>query len=284
MPARWNDGSSRAPRLCPAHALWALIGLPRGGPEWSLDEKFQRVAEAGFEAVECWPDPSTARDIQAGLNRNGLRLGYGFRADNLPAFREGVSRARDMGADYMNAHVESPYMPLDVMVDLCQGVVDLSRTENFPIFVETHRGTLTENLYRVWEVIDRVPDIRFTADLSHYALASEGTAMTALKLAPVLERVSSFHARVSNGQQIQIDIGNGENEWARQFVDLWAVAMRAWRKSAGPGDILPFVSELGPPTYGLVDRDGVELSDRWEQSLVLRRLGEEAWRLSGQNE
>lgn len=277
MPARLNDGSGRPPRLRPTHAMWALIGLPRGGAEWSLDEKFRRVAEAGFEAVECWPDETNAREIRETLDRHGLGLGYGFRSDNIAAFREAVGKARDLGADYINGHAESPYMTSEQMTGLCRDIVLLSEDEGFPIFIETHRGTLTESLFRVWELIERVPDIRFTADLSHYALASEWTAMTEEKLEPVLQRVGSIHARVSNGQQIQVDVGDGGTQWARTFVDLWATAMRHWKQTARPGDVMPFVSELGPPTYGIVDADGNEVSDRWEQSLVLRQLGEEAW-------
>jgi sugar phosphate isomerase/epimerase len=277
MPGRLNDGSQDAPRLRPTHALWALIGLPRGGTEWTMDEKFRRVKEAGFEAVECWPDAETAGEIRKTLDKHGLRLGYGARGGDIATIRAKVCHAKDMDADYVNCHMESPYMTDDQIETLARDILKLSDDENIPIFIETHRGTATENLFRVWELIRRVPEIRFTADISHFAVGSETTAMTDEYLAPVLERVSSFHARVSNGQQIQVDVGQGDTEPARQFAGFWTTAMRHWKKDARPGDILPFVSELGPPTYGIVDAEGNETSDRWEQSLVLRRLGEQAW-------
>ena len=46
---------------------------------------------------------------------------------------------------------------------------------------------------------------------------------------------------------------------------------------AGQGDVLPFASELGPPRYAITTPDGLEFSDRWEQSLVMKRLAEQAW-------
>ncbi|MBI3923502.1 MAG: sugar phosphate isomerase/epimerase, partial [Armatimonadetes bacterium] len=53
--------------------------------------------------------------------------------------------------------------------------------------------------------------------------------------------------------------------------------LRHWLKEAGPGDVFPFTSELGPPRYAITLPDGSEFSDRWEQSLVIKRLAEQAW-------
>ena len=52
--------------------------------------------------------------------------------------------------------------------------------------------------------------------------------------------------------------------------------MRHWLAGAGPGDVFPFTSELGPPRYAITLPDGKEFSDRWEQSLVMKRLAEQA--------
>jgi hypothetical protein len=53
--------------------------------------------------------------------------------------------------------------------------------------------------------------------------------------------------------------------------------MTRWLEKAHAGDVLPFCSELGPPPYAITDPTGREISDRWEQSLVIKRLAEEAW-------
>lgn len=54
-------------------------------------------------------------------------------------------------------------------------------------------------------------------------------------------------------------------------------------KEAQQGHVLPFVTELGPPDYAITNpnylsSNQVEISDRWEQALVLKRLGEESWK------
>jgi hypothetical protein len=56
--------------------------------------------------------------------------------------------------------------------------------------------------------------------------------------------------------------------------------MGEWLRAARPGDLLPFVPELGPPSSGYAityaDRRGVrhELSDRWAEMLRLKRIAE----------
>ena len=44
-----------------------------------------------------------------------------------------------------------------------------------------------------------------------------------------------------------------------------------------PGDILPVGRELGSVPYSIHDLEGRELSDRWEQALVMKKLTELAF-------
>jgi hypothetical protein len=97
---------------------------------------------------------------------------------------------------------------------------------------------------------------------------------------PVLERTSHAHGRISNGEQVQVDVGDGSRQTPQFFVQIWAAMMRCWLKEAGPGDVFPFASELGPPRYAITLPDGREFSDRWEQSLVMKKLAEQAWAIA----
>jgi hypothetical protein len=148
-------------------------------------------------------------------------------------------------------------------------------------FVETHRNNYTENLPQTIALIERVPDIRFTADLSHFIVVGEfygwKEERAVDRIMPVLERTAHMHGRISNGEQVQVDVGDGSGATAQFFVTLWSTAMKHWMKDAGPGDIFPFTSELGPPRYAITTPDGKEFSDRWEQSLIIKKLAEQAW-------
>ncbi|MBV9470021.1 MAG: TIM barrel protein [Abitibacteriaceae bacterium] len=279
---RYNDGSSNPPRLRVGHSLWSLIKLPMNAEtEWTLDEKFSRVKEAGFEAVECWLDDSNEQEVKAALDRHGLRLVLGHRPFKLEDTRATVERAVRLGADFIFAQPANAYAPLETVVDIIRDGLSLAHDRGIPMFVEVHRNNFTENIPQTIELIEKVPDIRFTGDLSHFVVVGEFYGWpdegAANRMMPILERTSHLHGRISNGEAVQVDVGDGSGQTAQFFVELWSIAMRHWLQGAGPGDVFPFTSELGPPRYAITLPDGSEFSDRWEQSLVMKRLAEQAW-------
>lgn len=278
---RYNDGSRNAPRLRVSHSLWSLQKLPLGGTEWTLVEKFQRVKDAGFEAVECWLSPENEREVKDALDAAGLRLALGHHPFKLEDSRRTLEQAKRLGADYVFAQPASAFTPEGEAAALVRDILAAAADAGVPLFVECHRNTVTETLPQTFRLIDAVPEVRFTADLSHYFVVGEfygweGERLPE-RLAPILERTSAVHGRISNGEAVQVDVGDGTGHTPQASVDLWARAMAAWLGEAGPGDVFPFASELGPPAYAITLPDGREFSDRWEQSLVMKRLAEQAW-------
>ena len=43
-----------------------------------------------------------------------------------------------------------------------------------------------------------------------------------------------------------------------------------WKKKAGNDETFTFLCELGPPEYAMTGPDGYELSDRWQESLLMK--------------
>ena len=142
---------------------------------------------------------------------------------------------------------------------------------------------MLQDIYRTQRLIERFPDLRFNGDFSHYYCGHEltyrGLATTRAYFTPILARTAFLHGRISDGEAMQIDVGDGQaNPHAVNFKWLWKTAMTFWLKQSQPGDILPFAPELGPPGSGYSltcqgpDDVRVEISDRWAQTLVLRDL------------
>lgn len=282
---RLNDGSGTPPRLRLSHSLWGLSALPLGEEEWSLAEKCRRVKEAGFEAIECWLTPEKEKEVCEALGKEGLRLALGHHPYNLEDTRRVLDQVHRLGADYVFGQIGDAFMSDQEAVALTRDCRKLAADEGVVFFVETHRNTITETLPQTLRLIEALPEITFTADLSHYFVVGEfyGWAGEKLpeRLGPILERTSSLHGRISNGEQIQVDVGDGSGDLAQCYVQLWARAMECWVKDARPGDIFPFTPELGPPSYAIVHPSSLgEISDRWAQSLVMKQLGQEAWALA----
>lgn len=284
--ARYNDGSQDAPKLRVGHSLWSLLKLPMncdfdGATEWTIDEKFARVKAAGFEHVECWFDGSDMDATAEALKRHDLRLVMGYRPFGVADTLGAIEVAARLGADFVFAHLANAFTPLDKAVEIVREGRKIAADHGLPYFVEVHRGTFTETIPQALQLIERVPEIRFTADLSHFVVVGEfygwedEGAME--KMRPILERTSHAHGRISNGEQVQVDVGDGTNDTAQFFVRLWTEMMRNWKQGAELGDVFPFSSELGPPRYAMTLPDGREFSDRWQQSLVMKKLAEQAW-------
>jgi len=139
---------------------------------------------------------------------------------------------------------------------------------------ERRRVTLYRNAF---------PDLRLTADLSHYVVGRE----FAWPIAPenhamihrVLDNSWGLHGRVASREQIQVQLGFPQHrDWVDLFMGWWEYGIRSWRQRAGPDATLTFLCELGPPTYAMTDADGYELSDRWQEALAMRDMIRALWR------
>jgi len=283
-PRNVNDGSKNPPRLAIYGNTWGLMELPKlpRMREWSFEEKLDKLVEAGFDGVQAGPTESDQ------IRSRGLRYCSSSRINTPVDAESAVKDAAHAGADCMTVHAGWG-MESDAEIDAIVGaILDASVKNRCPVYIETHRATLAQDIYRIVELTKRIPDVRFNGDFSHLYCGQEmgyrGFATTRHYLTPILQRTSFFHGRISDGQCMQSDVGNGrENIHAKNFQSLWEEAMGYWLKDARPGDILPFAPELGPPSsgYSITHKDAsgqtIELSDRWQQSLVLKRLAEEAF-------
>jgi len=297
--AKSAEPQSRAPRIRHANdgspiikiynSTWALRGLPRGEKEWSLEEKLTRVKDAGFEGIET-EDILENEQHSVGLIRKlGLDLGMGSSKilHSAKEVREGLETCKRTGARYYVIVAGDAFMSDEAAAALVKDSIQASADLGVPLLFETHRRSLTESCYRVLKLIDRVPEMRFCADLSHFVVSGSfgGASLQEWmqRWDPILDRSDSLQCRISNGEQVQVDVGDGSSKLAQKWVELWAEILRRWRKRAQPGDFFPVTSELGPPNYSIVDRNGVEISDRWQQSLVMKRLTEQAWAMAGKS-
>ena len=97
-------------------------------------------------------------------------------------------------------------------------------------------------------------------------------------ISAVLKRSDCFQGRIANREQVQIQIDFPQHqEWVVIFKAWWKEGMRAWRKRNHADATLVFLCELGPPPYAITDRNQNELSDRWQESLKIRRWVQTIW-------
>ena len=281
-----SDGSQQPPRLEVFQATWAMLGLPDPARPWDHAETVERIRAASFGGALHWvADERTDFEMVEQLRRSGLRVGVGFPSYPGQSATTLAQRAADLGVSFLNAQVHDAFVGDDEAVARLEALYAECDAVGIPLFIETHRGTITQDLRRTLDYGRRVPRMRYTLDASHYVVAGEITdpdraAPFEAALAGIIRRSASVHARVSNGEQVQVDIGDGSGALVGAYRRWWTSAYRHWLAEAAPGEFFPFVCELGPPPYAITAPAGAslpagaELSDRWTQALVLKRIAE----------
>jgi sugar phosphate isomerase/epimerase len=267
----------------PTHHL--LNGFSLWGLEGLYDPPISGVADVkadGYAAMEVSYFHIRAETVGA-VKKNGLALIVQRACESVEDLVGALVSAKRHGALLVNVHAGNPHLSHEECVALVNGMIDAAEEHGMRLLFETHRGRITQDLYRTLRLVEAVPRMRLTMDVSHYILCEEQPGPTEQLmpyLRPLFDRVEMMHGRVCSGEQIQVDIGDGSGELAQLYKSFWTEVMRAWRKRSAPGSVFVFTPELGPPAYAITDSAGKEISTRWEQSKVIRQLGEEAWKAS----
>lgn len=281
-----NDGSISAPRMEIHQAMWAMKRYGDHGSEWPLERKMEEIAAAGFSGIfGGLPEPSEESLWRKLMESYGLNFGLETFPSSARDLREALQRASDFDVLYVNAQVKDAFTTGTEAKELILSLYEEAAKFDLPFFVETHRGRITQDLIRTIDYIHGIPELALTIDLSHYILAGEISTFDKIqpRFQQLLQRTASIHGRVSNAQQIQIDIGeNGDHPMVPHFMNWWELGIRSWLSQAGQGDILPFVCEIGhhyavTPDFLPSAHSDAEISDRWIQSKLYKRIAEQLW-------
>ena len=294
--------TKREPQLEVQMSWWGMngLGVQNGaGNEWSMEEKFRSIAEAGYDGINgMLPEGKEAEQWHRLLDQYNLSYSVNAYPKTVEELDDFLCKAKSFGrVDFVNVQVMRPFLVGDQAVQLLGNMAELSRSAGIPAYIETHRGTITQDLLRTVEYAERLPGLELTIDFSHYVVAGEMHTVSHEAeelLQTLLTRTKSIHARISNGEQVQIDIpmvasvgeegaveSEFENSMLKHFQRWWLVGMRSWRQGAREDEVLPFICELGPPPYAITVHgpDGVqyEVSDRWTQALLFARIARSLW-------
>ena len=252
---------------------------PGGSEAW-----YEAVAAAGFHGV-VGGDPTRCRAHHLVPSAGG-RI-------NRPEEVDGFAAAcADVGHAFATIHVGWGWEDDAEMDRLADAVIAASDRRGCPMLVETHRATMTQDMYRTVALVGRHQDLRFTADLSHWYTGQEmhygGRPMGPLldRIAPVLARVRAVHGRIGTGGCIQVPVDaqrDVHEVWFGHWREIWTRLFATIKANAPANTVISFAPELLPPMRGyardILGADGIrhEESERWQQTLVLRDVAQAWW-------
>ena len=266
-------------------SYWGMAGLPFSSEnEWTMEEKLSNIAEAGFDGVEFLMEEKEHRKAMVPLCEK-----YGLKRSNIvfplksEDFIEDIKAASDGGASHINLQ------PMPMPRKVAEGVpyivrcMDMAKEVGFELFFETHRDRMTTDMYFTLDLIEAVPDMVLCGDLSHFLVGREFAGPPLSKqnqcyIEQILDRCGAFHGRVASREQVQVPTQFSHNKvWVDLYESWWEYGFKRFKSRAKEGDVLTFVVELGPPTYAMQGADGKELSDRWEEAVIMKDRVRSIW-------
>ena len=268
-------------------SLWAMERRRPDGQEYALDEKLNMIHEAGFDGVGIHEffagKPAEIERIIAFLKDHDMTWFVYCSPTSAEEFADQIAQIEAVGANHINC---LPYvMPytLEESVATLQAFRGLAEKSTLPVHFETHRDRLMTDLYFTLHLLDCFPDIRLTGDLSHFVVGREFawpiSEHNHALMRRVIDHCWGFHGRVASREQVQVQISFPHHkDWLDLFLGWWEYGFRGWRRRAPADATLTFTCELGPKEYAMTGPDGYELSNRWEESLMLKDLVRERWK------
>jgi sugar phosphate isomerase/epimerase len=245
---------------------WGLEGLP-------ANEKLRRALTAGFDGVEMGvpPDPKERRDLRALLDDSGLMFiaqqwttGTDAAA-HAASFQEQYERAVEMRPLLVNSHTGRDIFSLPQNLEVFAAAARLEKEHGIPVAHEVHRGRATFSTLSTLALIDAFPEVRLTADFSHWCCVHESLLEDQQEpLRRAISHSHHVHARVGHAEGPQVTDPRGP-EWSAEVAAhlAWWRSIVETRRAAG-AEILTICPEFGPPRY-MVTLPGTDtpIADQW---------------------
>src|SRR3984957_815991 len=291
-----NDGSNQSPKLRVFLNLDTLKDLPADsrGPGFEDSLLFAQLAPDGFEGVQLTTDepvPAFLRLPYCGLDRI-----------NTPEEANSIVEKHAARGDLcITVHAGWGTEDDDDVFRLVEAILAAGEKHKLPVFLETHRATITQDIWRTVRMATKFPDIRFNGDFSHYYCGQElvyGDWVAKLDfMEPIFQRIGFLHGRIASSGCMQVPIGSdfssppkqahGVANYLDHFKEMWIRAIAGFLRNAGKGDVLIFAPELLSGTYYYArkfsDASGQleEECDRYDQAILLKDLARTCFEQAG---
>lgn len=270
-------------KLLVFQSLWAMERRHTDGLEPTLYENLERIQQAGYDGVSfALMNEDIGRRVADFVKPQGMQMEWQCFPKTIDDLKPVLEFASKYNIHHLDVQPDVRPRDLKESIRLLDGWRRLSEQVDFPVYIETHRDRITTDLYATLDILDCLPDLKLLGDLSHFLVGREFAWPVSDENHAYMHRVIdncwAFHGRVASREQVQIEISfPAHQQWVELFKDWWRYGFASWQRRAGPDDSLVFVCELGPKPYAIIGRDGNELSDRWQDALLLRDIAKALW-------
>jgi hypothetical protein len=272
-------------RLEVFQSMWSMEQVRPDGFTWAHEQKFEMIAEADYDGVGidfAWSDIDDARKHLPMMKKYNL----GCALIAFPKTQEDLQGVIDLASEFDTRYiaVNARYFPWtpEEAVPRVEAWLEMGDKAGIPVYLETHRLTVTNDIVFTLNLMDLIPKMEMVADLSHIVVAREFPVpvddLHNDLIDRILKRTASMQGRISSREQVQIPLGFPQHEhWEKQYEEWWKKGFQYWRARNDECAVMNFLCELGPAPYAITGKDGYELSDRWEEGLLIKERVKGIW-------
>ena len=127
-------------------SMWAMERRRPDGLEWSLEEKLEMIAAAGYDGVDVVASDPIAGRIGPLLDRHGLAATVTAFPKSVPDLEPAIGLARDLAARHLNIIGQVYPFTVEAGAAYVHGWLRLCETAELPVTIETHRDAITTDL------------------------------------------------------------------------------------------------------------------------------------------
>ena len=266
-------------------SLWGMEQRHPIDEEPSNESKFAKIKAGGFDGVciDLTADEvEQFKTMQSLFKSNELECMVNAFPYHLDDLNPVLGLAKEFNACFVN--VIGGVMPIDYRdgIPVVKRWMEDADKAEVDILFETHRDSILNDLYYTLQLIDAVPEMKLCADLSHFVVDREMWTPINKRdqgyINTILDRAECFQGRVAARGQIQIQLSFPQHQvWVNVFKNWWKEGIKKWKARNDDDATLGFLCELGPPAYAITDQNQLELSDRWEEALLIKSWIESIW-------
>ena len=271
-------------KLLVYQSMWAMERRAPDGKEWTLEAKLKMIRDAGFDGAGVrffdFEQAKAHVDILKDYGLTWQAQCYPQSVDDLKPILDNVAR---LGAEHLNLQPDVRPYRIEECIPYIEGWRQLAAGAGVRMHIETHRDRMTTDLFFTLHLLDCFPDLKLTGDISHYLVGREfaGPPISDENhrlMHRILDNCWGFHGRVASREQVQVPISFPHHKpWVDLFMGWWDYGFRSWRRRAPKDATLTFLCEMGPRPYAIVDRNDEDLSDRWQEALMMKDMIRTLW-------
>ncbi len=250
-------------KLLVFRALWGMTG--------AFEEQIERVAAAGYDGFEFWPEQWTIERsvIMKLAERHHLKMIVGALITSKEELAPKLSGLAEFEPVRVNLHSGRDNMTRDEACAFFEESLRVEAKLSVPVGHETHRGRILFTPWATADYLRQFPDLHITADYSHWVNVCERLPLdeaNALELAN--SRAVHIHGRVGYEEGPQVP-----DPSAPEYAGQLAWHETQWQRirhlqANANADVLTFTPEYGPPNYlHTLPHTHVPVADLWNVCL-----------------